>query len=768
MDVDIRKLRPSELVRVVNSTPAGEALTERRLSKHRARAGLRIAAAGAGDGRMIDLVKYAAWLLLDLYPESPTLSPEGRGGPIDLDASKAYEEMRERSRERSADLSASGRDIGELPSIQRPEQRAACRTDLKLFCEKYLPKKFYRPWSADHLRVITKMQKAVLEGGVFCMAMPREFGKTSICVAACLWALLYMHHVFVVIIGPDESHAIGRIKDLKTELEVNGELLADFPEICYPIRKLESISQRRLLYKGVLIFMQFLQHRLVLPNLERVNYAGAIVESAGLTGQLRGMSDTQRDGNTIRPSFVLLDDPQTDESAKSPSQCDAREKLILGAVLGLRGSGHVFTCAMPCTVVEKGDLADRFLDHARHPDWQGEKTKLVYQFPNNMDLWREYRELRDETLAAGAGNGPSNEFYVARRAAMDDGAAVAWPERFDPGEVSAIQSAMNLLYRVKEKAFWAEYQNEPRPDTPGERELVTAEQIVKRTNGHKRGIIPMGCDFLTQMIDVQGEALFWMVAAWTKTFTGYVIDYGVEPEQDGFRLRELRQKLSARSPQSGREGAIFEGLMRLTARTTAREWKRVDGAAMRVERCLIDARWGDSTEVVHAFCRRAPVTSVMPSYGKGIGPADRPISEYRKKPGERIGLNWLIGVPQGRSLRCVTFDANFWKSFLQSRLSQSMGDPGALSLFGRYEQNRSLHAGLAEHLTAEHPTETTGRGRTLDSWRMRPGRDNHFLDTLVACAVAASTLGAELYGTEQRGGKKKRVPLSQMGKLKWA
>ncbi|MEX2185626.1 MAG: hypothetical protein WD875_02485 [Pirellulales bacterium] len=52
MPTDPRKLRASELCRLLNSTPLGEVLNERQLHRHRSRAGLRI-----GDGRHIDLLR---------------------------------------------------------------------------------------------------------------------------------------------------------------------------------------------------------------------------------------------------------------------------------------------------------------------------------------------------------------------------------------------------------------------------------------------------------------------------------------------------------------------------------------------------------------------------------------------------------------------------------------------------------------------------------------------------------------------------------------
>ena len=63
------------------------------------------------------------------------------------------------------------------------------------------------------------------------------------------------------------------------------------------------------------------------------------------------------------------------------------------------------------------------------------------------------------------------------------------------------------------------------------RVLLTADQIVSKTNGLKRGEIPLDCSHLTMFVDVQGNVLFYLIAAWTDQFTGYVIEYGTEPDQ---------------------------------------------------------------------------------------------------------------------------------------------------------------------------------------------------------------------------------------------
>ncbi|HSV29637.1 MAG TPA: hypothetical protein VLL76_08755, partial [Candidatus Omnitrophota bacterium] len=56
-----------------------------------------------------------------------------------------------------------------------------------------------------------------------------------------------------------------------------------------------------------------------------------------------------------------------------------------------------------------------------------------------------------------------------------------------------------------------------------------------------------------------------------------------------------------------------------------------------------------------------------------------------------------------------------------------------------------------DHLTAEYRIKSLAQGRTVDEWKLRATRpDNHWLDCLVGCAVAASVQGAVLFGTESR------------------
>src|SRR5205823_1341350 len=67
---DPRKLRPSELCRLLNSTPLGEVINQGQLRRHRTGAGLRV-----GDDRYVDLIRYAAWLVQNRHANKPDPRP---------------------------------------------------------------------------------------------------------------------------------------------------------------------------------------------------------------------------------------------------------------------------------------------------------------------------------------------------------------------------------------------------------------------------------------------------------------------------------------------------------------------------------------------------------------------------------------------------------------------------------------------------------------------------------------------------------------------
>lgn len=671
----------------------------------------------------------------------------------------------ERSRDaaRKSKARQEGREIGRIPDVAKPRRKGACRRDFRKFCGTYFSHTFTLPWSDDHRKVIKQIEECVLRGGLFATAMPRGSGKSSLAECACLWAQLYGHRSFIALIGSSEESSLQMLDSIKMELELNELLLADFPEAVYPIRCLEGIAHRCLgqTHNGERTHIGWTADEVVMPTIPKSAAAGGIIKVRGITGNLRGMRFKRPDGRTVRPDLVVVDDPQTDQSANSRSQCETRERILAGAILGLAGPGAKIAGIMPCTVIRPGDLADRILDRNLHPEWNGTRTKLVYSFPTNEKLWEEYAQIRAESLRAERGGREATEFYRSHRAAMDEGASVAWAARFEPDELSAVQHAMNLKFR-DERAFHAEYQNEPIPEVEARSEDLSHDQIAGKLNRIPRGLVPIWATRLTSFIDVQGSLLFYLVAAWSDDFSGAVIDYGAFPGQERsyFTLRDAKLTLADVIKGAGLEGQIYGGLESLVGQVLGRGWTRDDGAELRIERCLVDANWGSSTNTVYDFCRQSTFAQVLtPSHGKYLGASSVPMREWNRKPGDRVGLNWRMPTAESRrAIRHVIFDTNFWKSFVHSRLATAMGDRGCLSLFGDRPYEHRL---LADHLTSEYRVRTSGRGREVDEWKLRPERpDNHWWDCLVGSAVAASMQGAAIAdagdGARQPGPRKKQ------------
>ena len=689
------------------------------------------------NSKKINLLKFAAWLILERKKRRSAKA----------EAARSYEEIKEAARERSAGISLSGRDIAPLPEVVDPERKNRCADSLKCFCETYFPETFYLDWSPDHLTVLSKIETAVRDGGLFALAMPRGEGKTSICERAVLWAALYGYRKFIAIIGATETAAVELMETIKAEFETNELLFEDFPEVCYPIRRLEGINNRASgqLLNGERTHISWCGSEIVLPTVAGSPASGIILLTVGITGRVRGMK-RKVNGKDCRPELVVIDDPQTRESAESPEQCAKRLRTIKGDILGLAGPGKKISGVMPCTVISPDDVADQILSRDRNPEWNGERLSLMKSLPDKeaMKLWRIYREISVESYRKYNDNRDATEYYRQHRAEMDRGAVPGWEERYNDDEISAVQYAMNLFFKGEE-AFMAEYQNDPSPQDTEEVGKISVDQVLSRLNHRKRFTVPVQAEHLTMFIDVQKDVLYFTVCAFAENFSCWVIDYGAfpDPKRRYFTLKDVRDAMTNLYPDATLEGAIYNAIIELTTDYLKRDFVRDDGSVMKISRCAVDSGWGFSTDAVYLACRQSPYAAVLvPSKGVGITAAQKPFTEYRKVPGEKLGNNWRITGGRGkRFARLLEYDTNFWKSFFRERLFSSPGDPGSFTIWGSDEEH---HRMFAEHLASETSVATSGRGRKVDIWKMLPNRENHFLDGIVGCMVLASVIGSRI------------------------
>ena len=779
-------MAPAAVVRLVNSTPLGPVLTARALRAHRDAAGARIA--GDPAGRMVDFLRYVAWLAL----EEIDAETRRRGDAEKQRAAgglSAYEEKRRRQAEKNRAATRAAQDIGPIPEIKPAHlaRRRAAEKSLQVFLETYFGPTFHRAWSPDHLRAIDRLQRAICRGGLLALAMPRGSGKTSLARCAVLWAVLTGRQGFACMIGGSRAKARELMAPLRKHLLENVPLGEDFPEAVFPFRRLENCSKRQLAQHiaGKLTHIHWGDEKLVfaavadeqLPKALRGSAgfkpaptgarprhgrplqktcAEAVIAVTSLDANFRGPHHVRVDGSTVRPGLVVLDDPQTRQSARSPSLTRYRLELLGGDVLALAGPGQGIAAIVTCTKIYAGDLADHILDRSRSPEWQGEAMKLLYAMPDKIGLWEEYWELRCRDLAGGGEGRSATEFYRDRRAEMDAGAKPAWPDRYErPRELSALQNAMHLYFRDKQ-AFAAEYQNEPIIRQASE-DRLTAKQAADKVNGRPRGAIPPDATRLTAFIDVHDRLLYWAVCAWGEQFTGYVVDYGTFPQQPRgwFCQRTARASLRAAFPGAGPDGAIQAGLERLVTELLARSFPRgagQAGAILRIDRLLVDAAYKPG--IVAAVKHLRGGAAMMLYRGVGLTAGRKPMASYQRRPGEIHGNNWYQPTVSGtRDFPHVAADVNYWKSRLHEAFLTAAGEPGSLTIFGRPDPRGGgprEHELLAEHLAeSEFWTDTFGHGRAVREWRQRPSNpDNHWLDCLAGCMVGASMLGVAGRGME--------------------
>ena len=244
-------------------------------------------------------------------------------------------------------------------------------------------------------------------------------------------------------------------------------------------------------------------------------------------------------------------------------------------------------------------------------------------------------------------------------------------------------------------------------------------------------------------------------------FRGHVLDFGTWPGQGRryFTRRDASPTYDDIHPGMAKDSSVREAVRETAALVFGTAWRKADGTVVPVEWMMADSGWGEHTAAVYEGAAdfraeeaarigcKAPDVPFLPSKGRGVKAGNKPISEYCKPPGGRIGEEWIIEPVSGRAgkTRLMTYDTNYWKSFVRERIATPTGRRAGFSLFGSDIERTRL---FAEHLSAESSVATAGRGRRLEEWTCLPNRENDWLDCVVGCYVGASRTGCALAAAE--------------------
>ena len=626
--------------------------------------------------------------------------------------------------------------------------RAASDSSLEKHLRMCYPAAFPLDWSDDHQRLIAKIDEAATDGGLFALAMPRGSGKTTILIRAAIWAILTGRRRYLCLIGATEPAATSLLKSIKMELRFNPILDRLYPKELWCIKRLEGEARRALgqIANGRDTTVEWGGNRIGLGVIPGSAASGAYISICGITGNIRGQFVTLKSGEIVRPDMTLCDDPQTRESAKSETQCDDRHAIMMGDVLGMSGPTTRLAGLCTCTVIYRNDFADRLLDRSLSPDWQGDRCKMVYKWPENEQLWDEYRHVYEQELLSDD-KAKSIKFVNDNYEELHRGAVVGWKQRHNKNEVSALHHAYNLRFR-DEPSFFAEYQNEPMSGVEDMPFDLQADQIVKRIASVERNEVPLECEKLVAFADVQKNMLYYAVTAWTMEGRGYVIDYGTYPDQGRlhYSKRDPAKTLSKVSGADGLNESLWFGLEALSAQLLDRVYLRKDNVTMQLSRLGIDIGWGYSTKIIRRFCRESEFLGrLTPMKGQYYGATGQQFDMQALQKWMQSKLHYRIQPPpkNERGVREVLVDTNWWKSLVAERLCASPGADHTLLLFnGRPHEHRLF----AEHCCAEEPQIVENKvGNRAIEWKVkRNGLDNDFFDCLVGNAVLASTEGVNM------------------------
>lgn len=649
---------------------------------------------------------------------------------------EAAQANRAKAAQYSRERSESVKEIGPLPSVSDVRRKEKCRNSLLDFMLEYggnpkaaLGYVFVNPFCDEQIALIRSVEDVLKHGGEMSLCIFRGAGKTTICEWGLFWAVAYGWQKFALAVAANTSMARRIVSNIRKMIDDNELIQADFPEICWPIQKLERVTQRARaqLLDGEPTQMKITADMVQFARVKDSPSSGTIIMAVGAEASFRGLREGAQ-----RPTVVLIDDPQTNKSANSKTQTETRWENITTSMKGLAGPGVQLAMMATITVIKKGDLAERILEK-----WGGKRYGILRKMPSNMDAWAEYAEVVEHNrLAIGSieeRNRLNNEYYIEHRDVLDAGAEAAWETNYSASEVSAIQHAMNL-YLFDERAFWSEYMNLPQNSDVEAENLTPADLVRKIRPDLKKGIVPQSAQVVTVGIDVQKTCFYWLAVAWSEDFSGHVLEAG--------RFPKGQQKLESLYPGAGFEEQIENGLAELANILKEKVYRSETGDTFGIGKAIVDANWGICRDNVKKICKQTrPLKWLEPTTGWGKGPNSR-FFGTSKVIGEQRGPEWRkLPLERGGIVRYYTYNTNWWKSFARLRIQAGINARSTLTF---YAGTPADHDRLFTHLLGETSSKLAGQYGVIDQWVLTPGQPNHWWDCLVMAAVAASASGVKM------------------------
>jgi predicted phage terminase large subunit-like protein len=202
-----------------------------------------------------------------------------------------------------------------------------------------------------------------------CFIAPRNTGKSTwVFTILTIWAAAHGHQKFIAAFSDSSSQAEEHLKTFVAELQENEKLKADFPLLCSPKMggwRSRIIAQNRSQYLAE---------------------SGFIFMARGADNAVLGMKV-----GTLRPSWIILDDIEKDESNYTANAVQQRLKTLQDAIFPLNVFAKVTIVG---TTTRPGAILDqirRTIDMRK--EWTGDDFSFREALPN------EYRWVVDEKFS---------------------------------------------------------------------------------------------------------------------------------------------------------------------------------------------------------------------------------------------------------------------------------------------------------------------------------------------------------------------------------
>lgn len=651
--------------------------------------------------------------------------------------------------ERDKDILAKREDRSEaarifIPACVNPARREAALADPELFIRgTYLSPRYKRPFGKLHFAIIDALLEVAKNGGKQAIAAPRGRGKTEIVKGMLLYLICSGMVRFPIPIGQTRSHAEKIYKDFRKKVLMNDLLAEDFPEICYPVRALEGAPQRaaKQHIDGISTGIVWTNEALKLASVPAkyrgpIDYGVVNLEFRGLDTAIRGVNT---DG--ARPDFIIIDDPETRESAKSDPQIVDRTNAIEQDIAGLAGEDEELAQVMLTTVQNRKCISFQYTDPEQKPSWMGKRFGWVEKWPEEwakeVGLWHTYMAMRAQDQRGGDRYGrEATQFFLDNREAMEVGGELL-ADNYKAKVLSdgwltvhsAWQVVFNAIADTSYDAFCTEYQNDP----PEAEEIQTIDlthaHVASCASGLSQGEIPSWSKHIVRGIDMGKVNCSFVDMAFAGDGTGAVIDYGV------FKTYGL----ATDSSDEAIELAMLNALQSFA----------IEHDKYKVDLTFVDS--GYKPEAVYEACRRATGT---------VYPLKGPDGNYKMPKASAVVQCFFechasqVFDQYRRPLWLFHPNTEYWKNWLQERwqadpFTGGARTPGSMALFDPPGEDIRFHATFAKSMVSERLEHVPLPGKGYKAmWNVIDRGNNHFLDAAGYACAAAASLGVRLVAPE--------------------